>query len=813
VRRARRTRRLSNGSAPRSVRFSRTRGRVWSGRDYLAAAAILGALALGFFNPIFRVHATFSDVAGHQTVVWPWAAQQNGFGDTFPQNDQADDFYPWEVFEHQSLRSGEFPLWNRYVFGGTPFLTNGSGGASYPPRALLALTVPASWAHDLFLLFHVFLSGLAMFFFLKELRTGFLGSLLAAVAWTFSSYTFAWIQLEYVVVVGVCLPAALALAHRAVRRRSWLAAMGAGVVLGVCSLSTVFITLLVFPVVLLYAFALALPGLVRARGFVQRARSLAEPVTTALTALGAGAMVLLPTALMTSELGRYATPYDILRDDWAVPWSAFAPEHLFAARPEPVSTDLLHEMVFVGTPVMLLAVCGALRRAPGAALGRWLMLGTLLVTVGTPALWVVYHVLPGFAYFRPLGRALFLWCFAVALLGGIGLDGIIRWFRAPTLGGTRAVIFGTVRARLSNFMTLYRRAGLGLAVVFGMGTIAWTATQLIQYGRKINPPFQPRRADYLYPATSALAALRDDRDTRPRTEPLRILPIRRDPIGVPFTAPTMYASHSMIFQIESGAGYESLFPERISDIWRVVAGETPEHVLENKQYGAYFPSFFVGGTRFDLLPRLGVTTIYAPPDVDREAAWNRRRYAPLSLAERYSGPDGRVFDIRNAAPRAYVVYRSEIIGTRAQALARFTDLSFPFRRVVIFEHGTGTHRAVERSAPQGPPAKLTHVDANSETYAVSASAPGWLVIASMWAPGWHASVNGHGTRVFRADFNLRAVAVPPGHSVIRLMYRPAGLLAGVTVSGTTLLAVPAFMLLGGLRRRYRMRARRASEPQ
>ena len=93
----------------------------------------------------------------------------------------------------------------------------------------------------------------------------------------------------------------------------------------------------------------------------------------------------------------------------------------------PISVELLHELLFVGTPAALLAVVAVVARPRGALLGIVLGLVTFLVTVGTPATWIAYHLLPGFDQFRPLGRALFLWAFAVAILGGLGLDVLQRW--------------------------------------------------------------------------------------------------------------------------------------------------------------------------------------------------------------------------------------------------------------------------------------------------------------------------------------------------------------------------------------------------
>jgi uncharacterized membrane protein YfhO len=96
---------------------------------------------------------------------------------------------------------------------------------------------------------------------------------------------------------------------------------------------------------------------------------------------------------------------------------------------------------------------------------------------------------------------------------------------------------------------------------------------------------------------------------------------------------------------------------------------------------------------------------------------------------------------------------------------------------------------------------MTHVSANSETYTVTAARRGWLVIGSMWSPGWHATVNGHSTAVRRADFNLRAVELAAGRSTVKLEYRPPGLIAGATLSLATLLSVPVLLVAGAVRRR------------
>jgi prepilin-type N-terminal cleavage/methylation domain-containing protein len=71
---------------------------------------------------------------------------------------------------------------------------------------------------------------------------------------------------------------------------------------------------------------------------------------------------------------------------------------------------------------------------------------------------------------------------------------------------------------------------------------------------------------------------------------------------------------------------------------------------------------------------------------------------------------------------------------------------------------------------------------------------GVLVLRDSYDPSWRATVDGVPVPVIRANAIYRAVALAPGHHVIRFFYRPRDLTAGLMVSVTTgvLLAVWSF---------------------
>jgi len=261
--------------------------------------------------------------------------------------------------------------------------------------------------------------------------------------------------------------------------------------------------------------------------------------------------------------------------------------------------------------------------------------------------------------------------------------------------------------------------------------------------------------------------------------------------------------------LESMSGYESIVPNRTITINRVLAGEQPDHALDVPHFGAYLPSFFASVTRYDLLARFGVTTIYAPPDIAQDANWDPV-HLPIRLKQTNAGPEGRIFELEGVQPRAYVVHSVERVDGPRAALRRFSESDIDYRRAVIHEPAEAGRVGTTKDSPvetMGLPARVLEIGTNRESYEVDSAAPGWLVVTNMWDPGWRATVNGEEAEVLRANYNQWAVRVPTGRARVELEYRPRGLEAGTAITAATLLApVVVFSVSWG--RRWRARARR-----
>jgi hypothetical protein len=86
-------------------------------------------------------------------------------------------------------------------------------------------------------------------------------------------------------------------------------------------------------------------------------------------------------------------------------------------------------------------------------------------------------------------------------------------------------------------------------------------------------------------------------------------------------------------------------------------------------------------------------------------------------------------------------------------------------------------------------------DLNEVVLRTTATEPAILVLADMMAPGWQAEVDGQPSALLKADFILRAVALPAGEHEVRFRYQDPALRRGLTLTLVGLACVLALLIL------------------
>ncbi len=761
---------------------------------YILAALVMGALVSVFFAPVVRRGATFSAVSNMQEYSYPWFDPATPpKAQLYPQLDQANFVHPRQVFLDRSLKvSGQIPLWDPMTFGGHPFFAGTGSRLAYPPLLLLTLMSSPSWTHDLYVALHLFGAGMATFALMRQFRVGTYGALLAGVAWAFSSYTLSWITLEMFAAPAALLPLALLCVRRWYDCGSIPALLAGALTLGLLFLGTsVEYALFCFLAVGAYVSCLALTRLVRRWAELTPARRLAvvaAPTLFLLGAAGVAAVGILPFLDLSAASERSPTAR-FTRALSVVPLRNFR----YLLWPPPVVPDffsatflVISAQVFVGSVTAALAGLGLFLRRPGSSLARGLVVGLFLFTLGTPVTWMALRVVPPLEALNGFGRALFLFDLGLAVLAGLGLDAVV----------------GALRRRSGRQPSEDRRRVWGaVPAALAAACLLVTAAQLIPYGRRVNPAFQPRADAQLYPSTPAIEAAQSLAGERPGRS--AVAPVKR-----PGQLAVLVGAVGMAVDVPTVSGYDPVVPATVSRLWRVVNGEAVDSALSTPYPGTLLLSFESSSLRTDLLARMGVAAVMGPPDLNADPGWDVDSLSSRGLRQTYAGPDGTVLEVLDRRPRAAVALDAVWASSPSEALRRLTDPSFDAGRQVILE-GRPLEPAGGGATNDG--AGLQNVEwsidsPNNLQLRVTSDRPGWLVLRDGWDPGWRAKVNGRGAEVLRADYNFRAVAVPAGTSTVDFAYRPTSVLVGAGISISSSALIVGMLVFPHVRRGARTQA-------
>jgi hypothetical protein len=168
--------------------------------------------------------------------------------------------------------------------------------------------------------------------------------------------------------------------------------------------------------------------------------------------------------------------------------------------------------------------------------------------------------------------------------------------------------------------------------------------------------------------------------------------------------------------------------------------------------------------------------------------------------------DGARFLIqRNASamPRAYVVPRAIPLPDQAGVVLPSLAGLNP-RDSVVMKADPLAHLS---KVPRQPftPANWTSADPDRLEFVVDTRAPGLMVIADSWMPGWTATVDSHRAPVLRGNYAQRVIPLPEaGRHVIVMEYRPPGWLVGCAISAVAALVWMAVVIRRALpRSRFR----------
>ena len=810
-----------------------SRGRIDARKDVLAA----GLLALACIGYFWRVI----------------------FGDSFMPADGGDllsFLWPTYRFAAESLRAGEWPLWNPHLYGGAPHVADIQAGFLYPPNLALFLAVPDFGARAMegMSILHLWWAGLGMYALLRSLRSlhgrdasapsvsmtgetrhyvGRPAALAAGVAFAFSDPL--WIHFGNLNLIAVAswLPWVVACYHRSLftarlssepasqghRSLAW-SALG-GLLLGIATLaghiqSTLFIgvTVVLYGLFWLY-FELQEPGAVLKEVVL---RLMGNTALLAVVGILIAAPVLLPAIQLSQYTARAGWDYQQTVGYSLSPaqWIGLVVPGFFGRGPQ------LHwglwprvEVGYIGILPLALAVLAILGRRNRhtwtflgiAAVGFLLALGIYSIPHG----WL--SLLPGFDLLRAPGRFVLLLSFGLAALAGVGLQVLLspigdsEAWKALTrlssgLGWTSKaaalivvpLTFAALLLTQDRDPTVYLRVAIAAIAVMLAVAFLWASWALVA----------ARRAGWARPRTLAALAIALIFLDLASTGAYNDLG-NNDPTKT-FEQPAIVAflqqeNDGQPFRIDARTGVDQLWQPNtallhgLDDVW---GGDNPSLF---DPYERYWEG--MGSRSAPLYDFLNARFLIGRKDVELD--WDKFELA-------FDGdPDLNVYRNKTALPRAVVVHEARVAaGTDAaeQAWAAVQDPTFDPATQVVIEPGDAQ---LPVSAPAAGPETVRWLarSTNELVLEVTTTAPGYLVLSEVWYPGWQAqtvlagqSQSGQPQPVLRANSAFRAIPLwQAGTHVVRLRFTPPLWRIGLLAAGLTLLALAAAAGVALFRRR------------
>jgi hypothetical protein len=404
----------------------------------------------------------------------------------------------------------------------------------------------------------------------------------------------------------------------------------------------------------------------------------------------------------------------------------------------------------------------------------------------------LFRRIPGFDLFQAPTRWLAVTTVALSLASGIGLQRCVRTSTRPragllilTIGGALLLAglaaprlvegvpptFGPATARLgvalalSGGLALVRvwipRTGAGARAAWQLAVLTFVALDLLTVGR----PLVPSVDRVLYEGKTGASHVLHGASAHPR-------------VYWPADPDHHRTAYDALYRVKFDyLSFDDFGPSEVDHWWGMREDQIPNAAMLDKVASAnnfdpllvdwYADVLEAAINRPDLVRAMGATHVTS----DGPWPWGEQVHR-ANYTDFYQMPD--------LAQRAWIVHQARYVST-SSTLDELSSQSFdPTEVVLIAGVPLGqTQTGGSRTSAAEP---VLRDGANRVTIRAVLDAPGYLVVADTWYPGWHARVDGEPAQLLRANHAFRAVQLTAGEHIVEMFYRPTSVLVGAAAS-------------------------------
>jgi hypothetical protein len=718
--------------------------------------------------------------------------------------DQYRNFIPQHQFVHQRILEGDFPLWNPHLGCGMPNLGSMQGALLFPIQLLLSPLDPFQASGPAAFL-KLFLAGAFTMLYLRRLGGSPAGAFLSGLVFSLCGFMIVWLGhphvncamwlpllLYFVEKTFISAPGQTINPLAAPALRAWI---GLAMTFGAMLLGGHPPTAVHLMIVVVVYFMFRLGGYHGGKPTLHAG--------LLICSLAAGLLLAAPqilpyleyyrqssSGLASVALHRWAshlTPNTLIH--FLLPHVLGNPVVGFEDLPESLGVgklDNFNERIgYVGILPLFLGLCAVTcRRCKFTLFFLSTMLASLLVIYGVPPIPALMRLLPVLCDINHTRLLLYVG-FSAAVLAGLGWDALNRmdnrrqalrvavgfwtavgvallWFWCIIGPGFHGLDqpHRTFLARqfvilagglIATGIVALRPARWGRWVP-GVVCLGWTAIDLLCFGMGYNPAI-PRNG--YYPSTPAIEWLKKD--------PSIFRVLGSGIVLVPNTAE--------IYGLSDARGYDFMSVRRYEELITGNAGD-----------------FFFYWAASDLpkpFPLLNVKYVLA----------SRKDALTSGLFEPVYSDEIIIYRYKACRERVLLVFDYQVDRDPASVLARVRSGTFDPGQVLLLEEEPErteiSGRTKTAMADLETSVCITSYEPDEVRIEAFLPRPGFLLLLDTYFPGWTANVNGWPTKIYRADYNFRAVSLPAGKAKVRFSYRPDSFRLGVALSLASLLALGA----------------------
>lgn len=724
--------------------------------------------------------------------------------------DAISQFYPWRSLVGEFWRKGEFPLWNNYMLSGIPFLATLHSAGLYPLN-FIYLIFSDSTAWTLLLFFQIFLSGIFMFFFLRELRINKYAALFGGLVFSFSGYMIAWLEFATGGQAGLWLPLLLFFELKSINKRN---------VKYLCPISFIFLFIYTagdfqvpFYITIIYiSFGIYLISTQKA------IRNKLFWFGSVVAGWIMGVLLSLPQLLPTLELygnsirqsDSYIKEYNFGLMSWSKVTNFLWPDFYGnVVTGNYWNNYSYHEyLAFTGIISIGFIIYSLLSRKKKSEKFFWIILVfSLLFLFPTPLAFLPYKLeIPGFGT-SSASRIIFLIDFTIAVIAAFGFS---KWIKSRNVKLKRIFFYlivisaGVVLGLLISIFLMEQNSfggkvdmlvnvkvslrnmipssGILLLLFFiliiselsfikkkklfskilNSLIIILTVSELIRFAWK-NIPFSEKM--FLFPSTRVIDYIKSQKQ-----------PFRIAGSGIPM-------NYFMKYGISSAEGYDPIYPVKNAEWLSIANFNDLKHPTGRYGELSKFTSSLIDYANVKYVidyqknPR---NKIPSYEGVFSEGLKSDRFKEVLS--------EGRVkiFENMTVLPKVWVSSEYEVVKEKGALIDRINNLDFSEKKIIL-------ESDIELNSNKGDMVfNLSdfNQDLNKISFDSETSKDALLFLSESYNPDWKALVDGKETKIYRGNYLFQVIVLPVGGHRVEFIYYPKSFKIGKGIFIVT------FLLLG-----------------